>query len=126
MLLCYHIIILILCCSSIILNTFVFIHSKRTQKGFYYLLLAINVIMLLLKYNIGLLVLFSFLILLPYRFTREKKSRIISIIATVLLLIYFIDSASITACGISNDDTTLTTIILVDMICTNSRCGYQS
>lgn len=91
-----HIITLILCCSSIILNTFVFIHSKRTQKGFYYLLLVINVIMLLLKYDrfiIGLLVLFSFLILLPYRFTREKKSRTISIIATVLLLIYsFIDS----------------------------------
>lgn len=91
-----NIITLILCCSSIILNTFVFIQNKRTQKGFYYLLLAINVTMLLLKYGsfiIGLLVLFSFLILLPYRFTREKKSRIISVIATVLLLIYsFIES----------------------------------
>ena len=92
-----HIITLILCCSSIILNTFVFRPSKRTQKGFYYLLLAINIIMLLFKYDrfiIGLLVLFSFLILLPYRFTREKKSRIISIIATLLLLIYsFIDGS---------------------------------
>lgn len=84
------IVTLILCCSSIVLSTFVFIPSKRTQKGFYYLLLAINLIMLLLKYNsfiIGLLVLFSFLILLPYRYTRGKKSRIISIIATILLLI---------------------------------------
>lgn len=82
---------LILCCTSIIISTFSFTPSKRTQKGFYYLLLATNLIMLLLKYHIniiGLLALFSLLILLPYRFTREKKSRILSIIATVLLLIY--------------------------------------
>ncbi len=81
---------LILCCASIVFSTFSFTTSKRTQKGFYYLLLATNLIMLLLKYRIniiGLLALFSFLILLPYRFTSEKKSRILSIIATVLLLI---------------------------------------
>lgn len=81
---------LILCCASIVFSTFSFTTSKRTQKGFYYLLLATNLIMLLLKYRINiidLLALFSFLILLPYRFTSEKKSRILSIIATVLLLI---------------------------------------
>lgn len=81
---------LILCCASIVISTFSFNPSKRTQKGFYYLLLATNFMMLLLKYRIhiiGLLALFSFLILLPYRFTCEKKSRILSIIATVLLLI---------------------------------------
>lgn len=81
---------LILCCASIIFSTLSFTPSKRTQKGFYYLLLATNLIMLLLKYRIdifGLLALFSLLILLPYRFTREKKSLILSIIATVLLLI---------------------------------------
>ncbi len=85
-----NIVTLILCCASIVISTFSFNPSKRTQKGFYYLLLATNFMMLLLKYHIhiiGLLALFSFLILLPYRFTCEKKSRILSIIATVLLLI---------------------------------------
>lgn len=85
-----NIVTLILCCASIVISTFSFNPSKRTQKGFYYLLLATNFMMLLLKnriHIIGSLALFSFLILLPYRFTCEKKSRILSIIATVLLLI---------------------------------------
>ena len=76
--------------SSIILGSFAFVIPNRIQKQITTVLMVLNVLMFLYRYNLDVLYylpLFSLLILTPIRYTNNKKAYIISIMASVLLMI---------------------------------------
>ncbi len=78
---------------TILLSFFTFKNGEyRIKKSFIVLLIA-DVLWIALSYTYslsGLLVLFSFLILLPYRYSNDKKSYVYAILCSILNLVYFL------------------------------------
>ena len=78
---------------TIPLSFFAFRKEAQGNKKLFLALLTIDVLLIAFQYSnsiSGLLILFSSLVLLPYRYSNDKKSYIFACIASLLNIIYFL------------------------------------
>ncbi len=83
----------------ILLSVFAFRKDGQGSKKLLFLLSGVYILLIFLglKYTYrisGLLILFSFLILVPYRYSNDKKSYIFSIIGSIFNIVYFLINES--------------------------------
>ena len=78
---------------TVVLSFFAFNKDGRVNKKLFFALLIIDILLIALEYShsiSGLLVLFSFFVILPYRYSNDKKSYIFAIIGSIFNIVYFL------------------------------------
>lgn len=82
---------------TVVLSFFAFNKEGRVNKKLFFALLIIDILLIALEYLhsiSGLLVLFSFFVILPYRYSNDKKSYIFAIIGSIFNIVYFLTNES--------------------------------